>query len=131
LVKTKIVEQWLSKANDDLRFAKAALQLEEKFYAQIVFHCQQSVEKALKGFLSYNKIPFPKTHDIRELLNHIGKTDGELVHLLDKTEILSKFAVSIRYPASHGEEVIITKVIADDCILLASSALVEISARIK
>lgn len=131
MAKSKIVEQWLAKSNEDLRFAKAALQMEEKFYAQIVFHCQQSVEKAIKGFLSHHRVTFAKTHDIGELLILVGKADTALAGLLGKTEILTKFAVSIRYPASHGEEVVITKQIADDCILLASSAFVEISARIE
>jgi len=33
----------------------------------ICYHCQQSAEKFLKGFLISNSIEPPKTHDLQEL----------------------------------------------------------------
>jgi HEPN domain-containing protein len=48
LAKAKMAELWFNKANRDLRYAKASLSLQEQFYDQIVFHCQQAVEKSIK-----------------------------------------------------------------------------------
>jgi hypothetical protein len=31
---------------------------------EVVFHCQQAAEKAMKGFLSWHDSPFGKTHDL-------------------------------------------------------------------
>lgn len=81
--------------------------------------------------MSFHKIAFSKTHDIGALLSYVQTVDAELARMLGKTEILSKFAVSIRYPASHGEEILITKIIADDCIALAEATFIEISSRLK
>ncbi len=130
MVRSKIVEQWLTKANRDLRFAKAALTLDEKFYDEIVFHCQQSVEKSIKGFLAKNKQPFSKTHDIGELLTSVAKVDLELTSLLSGAKILTKYAVAIRYPDIEENEVVIDGALATHCIALADSVYVEISARI-
>jgi HEPN domain-containing protein len=53
--KEKELKQWLSKADDDL---KSAEYLATMHYPRpegiICFHCQQSVEKYLKGFLLQN-----------------------------------------------------------------------------
>jgi len=34
------------------------------FLEDALFHCQQAVEKALKGFLTWHDRPFEKTHDL-------------------------------------------------------------------
>ncbi len=130
MARSKIVEQWLYKSNRDLRFAKASLDLQEKFYEQIVFHCQQSVEKAVKGFLAHNKKSFTKTHDIGELLILVNDLDRVLSKLLESTKILTKYAVTIRYPETGDEDLIIDENITKHCIALADATLIEISARI-
>ena len=33
----------------------------------VLFHCQQAVEKALKAFLTWHDRPFGKTHDLQRL----------------------------------------------------------------
>lgn len=96
MAKTKMVDLWLKKAARDLRFSKAALTLDEQFFDEIVFHCQQSVEKSIKAFLTFHKEPFGKTHDIGELLLSVAKIDAGLAQLLESSKILSKYAVAIR-----------------------------------
>lgn len=92
-----------------MRFSKAALTLEEQFFDEIVFHCQQSVEKSIKGYLAFHKQAFSKTHDVGELLIQVSKVDPELSQLLFPSKILTKYAVAIRYPDAQGEEIIITR----------------------
>ena len=70
------------------------------------FHAQQAVEKALKAWLSFVSVQYPKTHDLELLLsllaNHGQTVPGEFQELT----ALSDFAVQYRYEAfgSPGEE---------------------------
>ncbi len=58
------VQNWLRKAETDLRAAEHLLTIDQEDYFPAAFHAQQAAEKFLKGFLSRHQIPFPKTHDI-------------------------------------------------------------------
>lgn len=125
-----MVDLWLKKAGRDLRFSTAALTLEEQFFDEIVFHCQQSVEKSIKAFLATHKEPFGKTHDIGELLLSVSKIDIELAQLLDSAKILSKYAVAIRYPDAQGLDVTIDSETVNRSIALAEAVYLELSSRI-
>ena len=43
-----------------------------------LFHCQQAVEKALKGLLTWHDVPFRKTHSLEELGRQVVALHGEL-----------------------------------------------------
>ncbi|MBX2987000.1 MAG: HEPN domain-containing protein [Bdellovibrionaceae bacterium] len=131
MAKSKMVDLWLKKAGRDLRFSKAAMTLDEQFFDEIVFHCQQSVEKSIKAFLTFHKEPFGKTHDIGELLLSVAKIDPNLAQLLDSSKILSKYAVAIRYPDAQGLDIVIDGETANQSLTLADAVYVELSARIK
>jgi HEPN domain-containing protein len=45
------IRAWLVKAVRDLEAAKLLVEAEEPLLDIAVYHCQQSMEKALKGFL--------------------------------------------------------------------------------
>ena len=130
MAKSKMVDLWLKKASRDLRFSNAALTLEEQFFDEIVFHCQQSVEKSIKAFLTFHKVPFGKTHDIGELLLSIAKIDNELAKLLESSKILSKYAVAIRYPDAQGLDVVIDRETVNRSLALADAVYIELSSRI-
>jgi len=58
---------WFRKAMIDLRSAEADLAASPPILEDVVFHCQQAAERAIKGFLTFHQEPFGKTHDLREL----------------------------------------------------------------
>ena len=61
--KMDLICKWFKKAEDDLIVAKHLFEdLYPKQIEIICYHAQQSIEKALKGFLVYNDIEAPKTH---------------------------------------------------------------------
>jgi HEPN domain-containing protein len=63
----------------------------------ICFHAQQCVEKYLKALLVSLFIPFPKTHDVSELLGLIpGDLRPELEVSVQKR--LTEYAIAPRYP---------------------------------
>lgn len=64
----------------------------------VCFHCQQAVEKYLKAFLVKHQIEFPKTHSMMTLINLCSKADSSFKEKLLEADILTDYAVEIRYP---------------------------------
>jgi len=87
----------LTMARKDLR-AIEGMKDGEVFDVEIFgFHAQQSVEKALKAWLSFAGVEYPRTHDLEQLfamLDDHGETIPEQFRAL---EDLSNFAVQFRY----------------------------------
>ena len=98
--KNDLVKEWLEYSKKDLESAEFLTQMKPEPIEIICFHCQQSVEKALKAYLySQDKRP-PRTHDLDEL---ITLCDNEkLTELRNITIPLNDYSVMIRYP-SHEE----------------------------
>jgi HEPN domain-containing protein len=92
------VRAWLKKAADDLRGADIDLAAFPPFLEDMLFHCQQAAEKALKGFLTAHDRPFRKTHDLDELARACEAIDASLAAILDPARDLTVFAWVFRYP---------------------------------
>ena len=92
--------EWLAKADADLRacdglLATAAL-------SEIAaFHAQQAAEKALKAFLVWNQVEFPRTHDIKRLLALCRSTDPGLAESIADAAQLTPYGVEYRYPGEY------------------------------
>jgi HEPN domain-containing protein len=89
----------LSMAGKDFLALKAMVD-EQSFAEEIFgFHAQQAVEKALKAWLSFKDISYPKIHDLEEIAGMLEEWGApfppEFKPLLDLTE----FAVLFRYEA--------------------------------
>lgn len=97
------VRAWLSKARKDLAAAEYELRAEPPFSDDIVFHAQQAVEKALKAFLSWHKVPFRKTHNLVELGVACSRLDSSLEPLLRRAAPLTEYAWRFRYPGDPEE----------------------------
>ena len=96
-------EEILEAARRDLR-ALRGMNDTEVFSDEIFgFHAQQSVEKALKAWLAFLGQRFPKTHDLKQLIDLLGEsgvsTDG-----MDSFVDLNAFAVQYRYESLYGDE---------------------------
>lgn len=69
---------WFLKAIKDLRATNVDLIATPPLLEDATFHCQQAVEKALKGFLTWHDHPFRKTHDLAEVGNQCVEIDPTL-----------------------------------------------------
>ncbi len=58
---------WLDKARKDIAMARMAIERGEEFADMASFHAQQAAEKALKAYLVWLDIEFPKTHLLGQL----------------------------------------------------------------
>ncbi len=90
--------EWLQKARNDWRSARALIAMEDPPTDAAAFHCQQTVEKILKSFLVSHNQPFGKTHLLSSLCTVCAKIDGEFDGLIARTAPLSQYAVRFRYP---------------------------------
>ncbi len=64
----------------------------------ICYHCQQSAEKYLKGFLALNNHEIIKTHDLIILNKICCKYDHEFKKLEKECLRLTDYSVNVRYP---------------------------------
>ncbi len=68
-----------------------------------LFHCQQAVERAPKGFPAWHDRPFRKTHDLAELGRQVSQLDPSLESACRRAEQLTVYAWVFRYPGEPGE----------------------------
>src|SRR5437870_12624206 len=61
------VERWLTVAEDDRMAVNACMMAAAPLRTIAAFHCQQAIEKLLKGFLVLATTRFRKTHSLAQL----------------------------------------------------------------
>ena len=93
-------QAWFQKAANDLRGADIDLAADPPLIEDALFHCQQAVEKSMKGFLTAHDRIFRKTHDLDELGRVCEAIDQTLVPILMTARELTVFAWEFRYPGS-------------------------------
>jgi HEPN domain-containing protein len=94
---------WVVRAARDLRAAEHEFRAVPPLLDDIVFHCQQAAEKALKGFLTWHDRPFRKTHSIEELGEQSLAVDPALGPIIDQAVPLTEYAWKFRYPGEMEE----------------------------
>lgn len=98
-----VAAEWVRKAENDLRNAAHTLTLEDDCPTDTVcFHAQQCVEKYLKAFMTWEGIPFSKTHDVSVLAALLPGGMPELL-TVEEQELLTDYAVISRYPGDDEE----------------------------
>jgi HEPN domain-containing protein len=93
-----IVQEWLTKADEDLSFAETTLLEGNTFFAQICFHFQQAAEKYLKAFIIAAGMEFEKVHNLVYLLKICRKIEPSLENLFEECELLNASYIDTRYP---------------------------------
>jgi len=96
--KNNEIIQWIIKADHDLGTAKITYLHIPDYLDTTTFHCQQAVEKYLKGYLIFLDIEFKRYHDLIYLLELITPKDPEIQKYYDDLLELQGYAVEIRYP---------------------------------
>ena len=112
------IQQWLLKSQRDLEAAKVLF--EHGLFDVVVYHCQQSAEKALKAYLVYQEVILQKTHNLVVLLESCLAFDINFEILRDTAEILTPYATEFRYP---GDTIEPEKYEAEEALAIASLVL--------
>lgn len=106
IVIQELVDKWIAIADKDLLTAELLLKSDVVVTETICYHCQQSVEKYLKAYLVKHQIEFSKTHNIMTLINICASQDVSFKNTLEHADILTDYAVEIRYPDDWYEPTI-------------------------
>lgn len=111
-----VVHQSVEKAEEDIANAEYTLTLREGCpLGTVCFHAQQCAEKYIKALLTLHSVPFPKTHDLPELLLQTPKEVGLGLQPADVV-VINRYSVEARYP---GDWEPITRVDAEEAVALA------------
>ena len=97
------VRDWVVKAEEDYETARLLVRKRKQNLSNpVCFHAQQCAEKYLKAFLIFHRIPFPKTHDLLDLLELAKQADPTLELLRPDLAHLEPYAVEFRYPGEFA-----------------------------
>ncbi len=93
-----IAKEWFKIAEADLSSAGFLLNMQSIPTEIICYHCQQSAEKYLKGFLALNSEEIKRTHDLVILNKECRKYDEDFETIEEECLMLTDYGVNIRYP---------------------------------
>lgn len=96
------VDDWLVLAEMDKRGVELLLAADPPEPGIAAFHCQQAVEKLLKGFLTLAGKRSRKTHSLAQLGAAAQASFPGIAELVSAAEGWSNWAVDFRYPSQRG-----------------------------
>ena len=96
------VPEWFLIAEEDLISAKILFEHVKQPCEIICYHCAQSVEKFLKGYIAYQNIEPKKTHNLIYLNEECRKVDNMFLNVLKECAFINRFANEVRYPHRIG-----------------------------
>ncbi len=88
---------WVYQACEDILAAKLLMQ-DDRCYKSSAFHCQQAIEKALKGYILLNTGALVDGHNLSWLCKQAMKYDSTFREWLDESAVLNKCYIETRYP---------------------------------
>lgn len=96
-----VVSEWVKKAENDLKNAAYTLEMDDECPTDTVcFHAQQVVEKYLKALLVFKGIPFPKSHNIEDIIALLPPSSRPRLSEKDQDK-LTEYATVTRYPGDY------------------------------
>jgi HEPN domain-containing protein len=93
---SELIRSWLLKAAHDMETAKIVATQLPDYDDVIAFHCQQAIEKSLKGYLVYLDIEFKPVHDLGYLLNLTVTKDNSMDLYFEDVDRISRYAMQYR-----------------------------------
>ena len=99
--KEQWINRWIQKAEADLNAAEKLCTFPDVLAEVVCFHCQQAVEKALKGFLISRNKEIGKIHDLVLLIEECSECDPSFKVYLRECSELNSYAVDVRYPGPN------------------------------
>jgi HEPN domain-containing protein len=95
------VERWLAKAEGDRRVAASCTAMVPPEPESAAFHCQQAVEKLLKGFLVLAGKRSRKTHSLTQLGALAQPSFPDIADLVAAAADWNDWAFEFRYPSER------------------------------
>jgi len=95
------VERWLDVAEVDRNAAATCMGGGPALYGSAAFHCQQAIEKLLKGFLTLAGKRSRKTHSLAELGTAAQASFPDIENLVTVARNWSDWVFEYRYPSTN------------------------------
>ncbi len=96
--------KWLDKALSDLQSARILLTWGGDPMA-VAFHCQQAIEKALKGYLLFRLGRHFDGHNLTFLCRQAASCDERFLSYLAESTALNNYYIETRYPTDIPFEI--------------------------
>ena len=93
-----VAEEWFKVAETDLASAEFLQGMRPIPIEVICYHCQQTAEKHLKGFLALKGEAIEKIHDLVRLNKMCRKYAKDFETVEEDCIMLTDYAVNVRYP---------------------------------
>jgi len=127
LVDSTKCNEWFVMAQKDIKGAK--ILFENDADNEIVcFHCQQAVDKYLKGYLIYITGELQEGHSLVKLCKKIMKYDKTFGEFLKDMAFINTFYIETRYPAA--DPLIVTKEDTEECFKITQNVISKINSLI-
>lgn len=94
----RVAQEWFQYANTDFEAANFLQTMRPMPLEIICYHCQQSAEKYLKGFIALNGGVVQKTHDLVALNKVCSGYSANFQEIVEECINLTDFGVQARYP---------------------------------
>ena len=114
-------EFWLRQAGGDLVLARA--NLKGGLPEHRLFHAQQTAEKALKGVFVARNLLFPRTHDIKTLIDLLRASGVDVPEEADFARSFTEFAATTRYGGRAIPNLLLTEAGCNDAAETAAAVL--------
>ena len=95
---TEVAKEWFNIARMDLASAGYLQNMHPIPIEIICYHCQQSSEKFLKGFLALNHHEIVKIHDLILLNKLCREYDDDFALIEEECLRLTDYGIVVRYP---------------------------------
>ena len=95
---SKYFFDWLDRSSEDIVSARYLLERDDCFN-NAAFHCQQSIEKALKAYVLMKSGQLIDGHNLTWLCKRAMRYDSAFVQWLDESASLNHCYIETRYPA--------------------------------
>jgi len=99
---SRVVLDWLKKADSDFGFAEAAFKEFDDFYSQMCILCHDAAEKYLKAYLVHRKKRYQRIHDLVTLLKDcimVSDDKDTFSDLENCCRILNNYYTPLKYPS--------------------------------
>ncbi len=123
-----LAKSWFQIADEDILTAVQLMRYEDPVLRSVCFHCQQAVEKYIKGLIIFLDGDFSYTHDISRLLEELKGYERELSLDDIDPDQLTTYAVESRYPDPESS---ITLARAKEALAIAQEVRSRIMEKVK
>lgn len=118
MVDTKRYNDWFKMAHKDFNSARILYEHDADL-GIVCFHCQQAIEKYLKGYLIFKSGVLMDGHSLVKLCKKAMEFDKIFSEYVKDCAFVSTFYIETRYPAE--DPMIVTKDDAEECLRIAKN----------